>query len=100
MQRYGAEFIGTFWLVLGGCGSAVLAAGIPRGRHRAPRRVARLRAHGPHDGLRDRPHLRLPSEPGRLDRALRGRPLPGDPARSLHRRPGAGCDRGGRRALS
>jgi aquaporin Z len=25
-----AEFIGTFWLVLGGCGSAVLAAGFPR----------------------------------------------------------------------
>src|SRR5215475_7355508 len=25
-QRLGAEFIGTFWLVLGGCGSAVLAA--------------------------------------------------------------------------
>jgi aquaporin Z len=24
-----AEFVGTFWLVLGGCGSAVLAAGIP-----------------------------------------------------------------------
>lgn len=24
-----AEFFGTFWLVLGGCGSAVLAAGIP-----------------------------------------------------------------------
>ncbi|WP_028112394.1 aquaporin Z [Ferrimonas kyonanensis] len=29
MQRYCAEFIGTFWLVLGGCGSAVLAAGFP-----------------------------------------------------------------------
>lgn len=29
MQRYGAEFIGTFWLVLGGCGSAVLAAAFP-----------------------------------------------------------------------
>ena len=28
-QRAGAEFIGTFWLVLGGCGSAVLAAGFP-----------------------------------------------------------------------
>ncbi|MGD8898594.1 MAG: aquaporin [Desulfobacterales bacterium] len=26
MKSYGAEFIGTFWLVLGGCGSAVLAA--------------------------------------------------------------------------
>lgn len=24
-----AEFIGTFWLVLGGCGSAVLAAAFP-----------------------------------------------------------------------
>ena len=30
MKRYGAEFFGTFWLVLGGCGSAVLAAGFPR----------------------------------------------------------------------
>jgi aquaporin Z len=28
-KRLGAEFLGTFWLVLGGCGSAVLAAGYP-----------------------------------------------------------------------
>lgn len=28
-QRYTAEFIGTFWLVLGGCGSAVLSAAFP-----------------------------------------------------------------------
>ena len=26
MKKYVAELIGTFWLVLGGCGSAVLAA--------------------------------------------------------------------------
>ncbi len=26
IKRLGAEFLGTFWLVLGGCGSAVLAA--------------------------------------------------------------------------
>jgi aquaporin Z len=29
VKRLGAEFLGTFWLVLGGCGSAVLAAAYP-----------------------------------------------------------------------
>ena len=28
-KRLFAEFFGTFWLVLGGCGSAVLAAAFP-----------------------------------------------------------------------
>ena len=28
-KRAAAEFVGTFWLVLGGCGSAVLAAAFP-----------------------------------------------------------------------
>jgi aquaporin Z len=30
MKKYGAEFFGTFWLILGGCGSAVLAAAFPQ----------------------------------------------------------------------
>ncbi len=29
-KRLGAEIFGTFWLVLGGCGSAVLAAAFPQ----------------------------------------------------------------------
>lgn len=28
-KRSAAEFIGTFWLVLGGCGAAIFAAGVP-----------------------------------------------------------------------
>ena len=30
MKQYGAELLGTFWLVLGGCGAAVLAGGFPQ----------------------------------------------------------------------
>ena len=29
MNKYAAEFFGTFWLVLGGCGSAVISAAFP-----------------------------------------------------------------------
>ena len=30
MRKLAAEFIGTFWLVFGGCGSAVIAAAFPQ----------------------------------------------------------------------
>jgi aquaporin Z len=36
-KRAAAEFLGTFWLVLGGCGSAVLAASFPAGEPGAGR---------------------------------------------------------------
>jgi glycerol uptake facilitator-like aquaporin len=31
MKKYIAEFIGIFWLVFDGCGSAVFAAAVPSG---------------------------------------------------------------------
>ena len=36
MRKLAAEFIGTFWLVLGGCGSAVLAAAFPNSASASP----------------------------------------------------------------
>ena len=86
-KRAAAEFFGTFWLVFGGCGSAVLAAGVPS-RHRLRRRRLRLRTHRPHHGLRHRPHLRLPSQPRRLHRPRRRQALPRLRTSRLHRRPG------------
>ena len=29
LNKWSAEFVGTFWLTFGGCGSAVLAAAFP-----------------------------------------------------------------------
>ena len=29
-RRFAAELIGTFWLVFGGCGTAVISAGFPK----------------------------------------------------------------------
>ena len=42
-RRAAAEAVGTFWLVFGGCGSAVLAANFPEVGDRPGRRLARLR---------------------------------------------------------
>ena len=84
LHRLAAEFIGTFWLVLGGCGSAVFAAKfIPTAlaRHRIPRRRARFRADRAHRGLRVRHDLRAaisipPSRRRRAGPARRVEALP------------------------
>ena len=100
MKQYGAEFFGTFWLVLGGCGSAVLAAAFPNvgigllGVAMAFGLTVLTMAYaiGHISGC----HLNT----GGLDRALGRRPLPGEEAPSLHHRAGPGRDCRGRRSLS
>ncbi len=75
MKKYGAEFFGTFWLVLGGCGSAVLAAAFPDVGIGLLGVVAGLRPDRADHGLRHRAHLRLPPQSGGLDRPVGRRPL-------------------------
>ena len=75
-KRVSAEFIGTFWLVFGGCGSAVLSAAFPEVGIGFLGVGAGLRADRADHGLRHRAHLRLPPQPGRLARAVGRRALP------------------------
>jgi hypothetical protein len=56
-RRVGAEFIGTFWLVLVGCGSAVLAGRLFQTWDRFHRGGLGLRAYAAHHGVRDRPYF-------------------------------------------
>ena len=68
-KRALAEFMGTFWLVFGGCGSAVLAAAFPAlGIGFAWRGIC-VRSYRADDGLCHRPHLRVPFESCRFRRA-------------------------------
>jgi hypothetical protein len=110
LKKLAAESFGTFWLVFGGCGSAVLAAGFPElgigfagvalafgltvltmayavghisGGHFNPGRHARPRGRGP---------LRLVGHAALLGRADRRRPSRRDPA-LRHRLGSARLDR-------
>ena len=76
IHRCVAEGIGTFWLTFAGCGSAVIAAGFPEvgiGLLGVSLAFGLTRAH---HGLRHRPHLGLPSQPGRDRRPGSRRTLP------------------------
>ena len=76
-KKLTAEFLGTFWLVFGGCGSAVLAAAFPNvgiglmGVALAFGLTVLTMAYA------IGPHLGLPHQPGGLGRPLGRRPLPG-----------------------
>ena len=84
-----SEALGTFWLVLGGCGSAVLAAAFPNvgiGFVGVSLAFGLTVLTG---GLRARPDLGRPLQPGRDGRAVGRRPLPGARGAAVHRRAGA-----------
>ena len=75
-RRFAAELIGTFWLVFGGCGSAVLAAGFPEDRNRIPGSRARVRPDSAHDGIHDRNDLGMPYQSGGDDRIVGRQAIP------------------------
>jgi hypothetical protein len=60
-KKLAAEAIGTFWLTLGGCGSAVRGWVSSRG-YWVTRRGPRFRPHIAHDGVCHRTHLRVPHQ--------------------------------------
>ena len=62
-KRLAAEFIGTLWLVLGGCGSAVLAAAFPNVGIGLLGRLVRFRPHGSHHGVRHWTCIGMSSQP-------------------------------------
>ena len=95
-KKYAAEAIGTFWLVLGGCGSAVLAAAFPEVGHRPARRVPGLRPDRADDGLlRSATSRAATSTPPSRSASTAGGRFPGLGRGALHR--GAGGRRRDRR---
>ena len=61
-KRASAEFIGAFWLVFGGCGSAVLAAAFPGLGIGFAGVALAFRPHGPDHGACNRPHFGMSLE--------------------------------------
>ncbi len=73
--------------------------GVSQRRDRTPGGFAGVRPDRGHDGLRDRPRLGVPPQPGGHRGARRGKAVPRERARPVRHRPGAGRRGGRRRAL-
>ena len=95
-KRAAAEFFGTFWLVLGGCGSAVISAAFPGLGIGFLGVASGVRSDGGGDGSRARSYFGRPSEPGYFVWSGCGQEVSGFGFDSLHCGASGGRDcRGG-----
>ena len=76
-RRFAAELIGTFWLVFGGCGSAVTGGRVSQDRNRIPGRGVRVRTDAADDGVHDRIDFGMPYQSRGHDWTVGRQAIPG-----------------------
>jgi aquaporin Z len=87
-KRATTEFLGTFWLVFGGCGKRGFGRGLPALGNWFCRRGLSLWPNRPNHGIRDRPNIRMSPEPRGIGWTSRGSTIPGRRLGAVYRRAG------------